>query len=256
MADPEPGGYDTIAGVYEFLVPDALLTPHGSAEAFAPHVAVGDRVLDCACGTGTLAVGLALRGHDVVATDASAGMVARTEHLAAEHGARLDASVCLWEELPDRGWNEAFDVVFCVGNSLPHAVGRAGRRAALHAMAGCLRAGGRLVVTSRTWEQVRAAGSRLQVAERLVERDGRRGLPIYTWTIPERWDEPHGFDVAVALVGEDGSVETFRERFAFWPFREVQLREDLRDAGLEPEGRGVPADKAGRYLVTARRRGR
>jgi SAM-dependent methyltransferase len=254
VAEPESAGYDTIAGVYAYLVPDDLLTPQGSAEAFAQHVAEGDRVLDCACGTGTLAVGLALRGHAVVATDASAGMVACTEALADEHGARLQASVCAWAQLPDRGWNGAFDVVFCVGNSLPHAVGRAGRRAALRAMAGCLRDDGRLVVTSRTWEQVRAAGSRLHVAERLVERDGRRGLPIYTWTIPASWDEPHSFEVAVALVAGDGAVTTHRERFAFWPFTEDELREDLRDAGLEPEGRGVPADKAGRYLVSARRR--
>lgn len=257
MAEAEPGSYDTIAGVYEFLVPDALLTPEGSADAFAPYVGPGARVLDCACGTGTLAVGLALRGHAVVATDASAAMVARTQRLAAEHGARVDASVCRWEELPARdAWAGVFDAVLCVGNSLPHAVGRAGRRAALRAMAGCLRPGGRLVVTSRTWEAVRAAGTRLQVGEALVERGGRRGLPIYAWTIPASWDEPHSFDVAVALIGDDGAVRTHRERFAFWPFREDELREDLRDAGCEPEGRGVPADKAGRYLVTGRRAGR
>lgn len=252
MAD---GAYDTIAGVYEYLVPDALLSPHGSAEAFAPHVEPGARVLDCACGTGTLAVGLALRGHEVVATDASAAMVARTARLAAANGVALDASVCTWNALPGRGWQETFDVVFCVGNSLPHAVGRGGRRAALHAMAGCLRAGGRLVVTSRTWEQVRAAGSRLQVGEQLVERAGRSALPIYAWTIPERWDEPHLFEVAVAFVARDGAVTTHRERFAFWPFTEDELREDLRDAGLEPQDASVPADKAGRYLVTARRPG-
>ena len=257
MAEPEPGGYDTIAAVYEFLVPDALLSPRGSADAFAQYVAPGARVLDCACGTGTLAVGLALRGHEVVATDASAAMVARTQRLADANGVRLDASVCRWEELASRGFRDAgFDVVFCVGNSLPHAVGRAGRRAALHAMAGCLRDGGRLVVTSRTWEEVRAAGSRLQVGEHLVERAGRRGLPVYAWTIPAGWDEPHSFDVAVVLIDRDGTVQTHRERFEFWPFREDELREDLRDAGLEPEGGGVPADKAGRYLVTARRRGR
>jgi len=246
-------GYDTLAGVYDFLVPDALLTPEGSADAFAEHVDRPARVLDCACGTGTLAVGLALRGCEVVATDASAAMVARTKRQAAEHDTHVDASVCAWEQIPDRGWGARFDVVFCVGNSLPHAVGRDGRRTALTAMASTLRAGGRLVLTSRTWEQVRADGSRLQVAEHLVERGGRRGLPIYSWTIPEGWDEPHFFDVAVAVMGDDGAVTAPRERFAFWPFTEEELHEDLRAAGLEPEGAGVPADKAARYLVTARR---
>jgi SAM-dependent methyltransferase len=247
------GTYDTLAGVYEYLVPDALLSPRGSAGAFAQYVEPGARVLDCACGTGTLAVGLALRGHEVAATDASAAMVQRSARLAAANGVALDVSVCTWDALAQRGWDETIDVVLCVGNSLPHAVGRDGRRAALHAMAGCLRAGGRLVVTSRTWEQVRAAGSRLQVAERLVERAGRRGLPIYAWTIPQRWDEPHVFEVAVAFVASDGAVSTHSERFAFWPFTEDELREDLRDAGLEPEGAAVAADKAGRYLMTARR---
>ncbi|HWI06175.1 MAG TPA: class I SAM-dependent methyltransferase [Solirubrobacteraceae bacterium] len=246
--------YDEIAAVYEFLVPDALLTPAGSAAAFAGHVEPGARVLDCACGTGTLAVGLALRGCDVVATDASREMVARTARLAEQHGAAIDASACTWEELAGRGWGGRFDVVLCVGNSLPHAAGREARRTALRAMAATLRRGGLLVVTSRAWEQVRAAGSRLQVAEQLVVRDGRRGLAIHSWAIPERWDEPHFFDVAVALVGDDGRVETHRERFAFWPFTEGQLREDLRAAGLEPLGGAQVADKAGRYLLTASRR--
>ena len=220
--------YDEIAAVYEFLVPDALLTPAGSAAAFAGHVEPGARVLDCACGTGTLAVGLALRGCDVVATDASREMVARTARLADQHGAASSSHV--------------------------HAAGREARRTALRAMAATLRRGGLLVVTSRAWEQVRAAGSRLQVAEQLVVRDGRRGLAIHSWAIPERWDEPHFFDVAVALVGDDGRVETHRERFAFWPFTEGQLREDLRAAGLEPLGGAQVADKAGRYLLTASRR--
>lgn len=244
--------YDTLADVYDWLVPDAVLTPQGSAAAFEAHVAPGARVLDCACGTGALAVGLALRGHAVVATDASPGMVRRTERLAAEHGVHVDSSACTWDALAGRGWEAAFDVVFCVGNSLAHAVGGDGRRAALRAMAGVLRPGGLLVLTSRTWEQVRAHGSRLEVGDRLVERDGGRGLAIYSWTIAERWHEPHAFDVAVALIGDDGAVTTRGEHVAFWPYTEAELREDLRSAGLEPSPAVAPAG-AERYLLTARR---
>ena len=60
----------------------------------------GARVLDCAAGTGPLAVGLALRGFDVVATDASEAMIARTRSLATERGVELPARVCTWEEPP------------------------------------------------------------------------------------------------------------------------------------------------------------
>ncbi|HSK98331.1 MAG TPA: class I SAM-dependent methyltransferase, partial [Euzebyales bacterium] len=152
------GSYDTLAGVYEWLTPESLATPQGAVDAFAGVVDLepGARVLDCAAGTGQLAVGLALRGHDVVASDASAGMVERTMALAAEHGVDLPAVVCEWESLPDQGWQGAFDAVFCVGNSLTHAGPTPRRRAALAAMAAVLRAGGLLVATSRNWELVRA----------------------------------------------------------------------------------------------------
>src|SRR3954467_6447084 len=59
--------YDSLAGVYEFLVPEALLSPEGSAAAFdavLEMLPADARVLDCACGIGTLAVGLALRGFE------------------------------------------------------------------------------------------------------------------------------------------------------------------------------------------------
>jgi 2-polyprenyl-3-methyl-5-hydroxy-6-metoxy-1,4-benzoquinol methylase len=68
--------YDGLADVYEWLVPDALLTPEGTVAAFGGSVSLprGGRVLDCACGIGQLAVGLALCGFDVVASDASPAM--------------------------------------------------------------------------------------------------------------------------------------------------------------------------------------
>ena len=90
---------------------------------FLPYiegVAPGARVLDCAAGTGPLAVGLAQRGFDVTATDASAGMVDRTRALAAANGAASTCASASGRTSATQGF-EPFDVVFCVGNSLAHA---------------------------------------------------------------------------------------------------------------------------------------
>jgi len=81
-------GYEALADVYEWLIPNPKLTPAGSVAASADLVESlprNARVLDCSCGTGQLAVGLGGIGLEVVASDASAGMVRRTQQLAAEH---------------------------------------------------------------------------------------------------------------------------------------------------------------------------
>jgi SAM-dependent methyltransferase len=245
--------YGTLAEVYDFLVPEELLTPDGNAAAFDGlyQLEPGARVLDCAAGTGTFAVGMALRGYDVTATDASEAMIARTRELAARHATDVDARVCAWEQLTGPA---SFDAVFCIGNSIPHAEGQAGRRRALAAMASVLRPGGLFVITSRNWEMQRDYGSHLAVSEQLVERDGVRALVARAWTIPEDWDAPHAMDVVVALIGDDGSVTPHGERLRCWAYRHETLDEDLRAAGLEPEN-STYEPEAGRYLVTARRRG-
>jgi predicted RNA methylase len=68
--------YQALPDVYEWLMPDAKLTPEGSVAAvddLVRSLPSGARVLDCSCGTGQLAVGLGRLGFDVVATDASPG---------------------------------------------------------------------------------------------------------------------------------------------------------------------------------------
>ena len=221
--------YDTLADVYDWLVPEALLEPEGSAAAFAPVVAelrAGARVLDCACGTGTLAVGLALRGFEVSASDASAAMVERTRALAAAHGVRVEARVRMWEELG----GGPFDAVFCVGNSITHA---RDRRAALAGMRGVVRDDGLLAVTSRTWERPHEEG------EEVVERGGRRARVRHTW-------HPGELEVAVTLDGA-----THAERLAYWPFTHEELQADLLAAGFEPVASTFSLE-APRYLVTSR----
>jgi SAM-dependent methyltransferase len=228
--------YGTLAEVYDFLVPEVLLSPEGSASVFDELLAelpAGARVLDCACGTGTLAVGLALRGFEVTASDASAEMVARTRALAAERDVALQTATRTWAELD----GERFDAVLCVGNSLTHAGGRAGRRTALDGMRRVSRDGALLVVTSRNWERPQAGG------DEVVERGGRRAAVRRIW----RGGEPPRLQIYVTL--DDGSI--YEEQLSYWPFTHGELDEDLRAAGFEPES-STWAPDAGRYVVTSR----
>ena len=246
-------GYDALAEVYEWLISDAKLTPAQFAAAYQDATRLlppNARVLDCSCGTGQLAVGLAGLGLQVVATDASAAMVRRTERLAEESGASLRTAQADWRELTDLFNDAGFDMVFCVGNSLHHAEGVGGRLTALGSMSRLLRPGGRLVLTSRNWELVRAAGSRLDVRDQLVRRNGRDALVIYRWEIAPHWEQEHHIEIAVAQVNADGSVLVRSELLSSWPYRYDDLRVELQRVGLRIENSTFDP-KGDEYVVVA-----
>ncbi len=230
--------YDELGEVYEWLISDAKLGPVDFAASFDDvlgPLSTDAHVLDCSCGTGQLAVGLASRGMEVAATDASEVMVRRTQELAQGFGAPVRALQAEWEELPDHFDDGTFDLVFCVGNSLHHAEGAGGRLAALESMARLLRPDGRLVLTSRRWELVRAMGSRLDIADRLIRRNGRDAVVIYRWEIAPRWEEEHHIEITIAQLDRDGSVIVRSELLSSWPFRHDELEANLRQIGLRTE---------------------
>ncbi|MCR6482510.1 class I SAM-dependent methyltransferase [Amycolatopsis sp. OK19-0408] len=231
-------GYDALAEVYEWLISDVKLAPADFAASFADVLDLlpaEAHVLDCSCGTGQLAVGLAGLGLRVVATDASEAMVRRTAELSGEFGASVRTVRADWEELPGHFDDFTFDAVFCVGNSLHHAVGARGRVAALESMSRLLRRGGHLVLTSRTWELVRARGSRLDIGDRIVRRNGRDAVVVYRWEIAPRWEEEHHIEIAIAEVEAAGSVLVRSELLSCWPYRYDELEAELRRVGLRVE---------------------
>ncbi|MDS0134820.1 MULTISPECIES: class I SAM-dependent methyltransferase [unclassified Amycolatopsis] len=246
-------GYDALAEVYEWLISEAKLAPAEFAASFEDVLGLlppNAHVLDCSCGTGQLAVGLAGLGMHVVATDASEAMVRRTAELSEEFKASVRTMQADWQELPDHFDDDTFDVVFCVGNSLHHAKGARGRVAALESMARLLRRGGRLVLTSRTWELVRARGSRLDIGDRLVRRNGRDAVVVYRWDIAPNWEDEHHIEIAIAEVDPAGSVRARSELLSSWPYRYEELEVELYRVGLRTELSTFSLD-AENYTVVA-----
>jgi SAM-dependent methyltransferase len=245
--------YNTLAEVYEWLISDAKVAPAEFAASFDDVLSLlppNAHVLDCSCGTGQLAVGLVGRGIQVVATDASDAMIRRTTELSEQFKTPVRTMRADWQELPDHFDDETFDMVFCVGNSLHHAEGATGRLAALESMSRLLRPGGRLVLTSRTWELVRAKGSRLDISDHLVRRNGRNAVVIYRWDIAPQWEDEHHIEIAIAQVDAAGSVLVRSELLSCWPYRYDQLTTELHQVGLQTES-STYNPEADNYMVVA-----
>ncbi|WP_338020292.1 class I SAM-dependent methyltransferase [Paenibacillus marchantiae] len=76
-------------------------------------------LLDCSCGIGTQAIGLAKYGYNVSATDVSPDSVKRAEKEAASRGVNINFGVADFRSL-DTDLTGVFDIVLSADNAIPH----------------------------------------------------------------------------------------------------------------------------------------
>jgi glycine/sarcosine N-methyltransferase len=159
MPGPEPS---SVVDFYDGLAPDYhLVYGDGWDDAVAGQGAALDAlirsarpaardVLDCSCGIGTQAIGLALRGYRVMGTDISGRSIERADAEARRLGADVAFGIADFQDL---GPVEAdFDAVISCDNALPHLLDDRDVVRALRAMGAKLRPGGLLVVSVRDYD--------------------------------------------------------------------------------------------------------
>ena len=246
--------YSTLAEDYHWLVPPgeakavSLLARHPDRlSAFGSDAAV----LDCACGVGSDAIALARAGYRVSASDGSEAMVAEARRLVDQAGVAVAALVCRWEDLPGC-FDQSFDVVLCLGNSISHLPSDAMVRA-FQGMGGVTRDRGLLVLNARNWEKLRRERPRLSAPDRVVARDGRRCVPLYIWSYADDWGAAHHVEI-VFVLDTAGRVTTRRHELTFWPFRVSDLRERLEAAGFAVVDDTYQADQDWYEVVAEHRR--
>jgi len=112
------------------------------------------------------------------------------------------------------------------------------------------RPGGHVVVDSRNWEKLHAERQIVQVADRVVARQGRRCVVLYAWEIPDRLGDEHIAHL-VFVFDNGGRLEPHEHQITFRPFTVSDLRERLELAGLREVD--TDFDDAGdRYAVVTK----
>lgn len=120
-------------------------------------------ILDSACGTAMHAIALAQLGHHLSAADLVTEMVAQGRLNAKAAGITIDLKTAGFGELKSKFGAQRFDLLLCLGNSLPHILTDADLVSAIEDFAACLRPGGMVLIQNRNFDAV------MQKKERWME---------------------------------------------------------------------------------------
>ena len=109
------------------------------------------RVLDCACGIGTQAIGLAALGYPVTASDISSEELKEAAARAAESHVEIHFENADFRALSET-FEEKYDIVIAMDNALPHMLTGSDLQAAVRSITGQIRPGGICVISIRDYD--------------------------------------------------------------------------------------------------------
>ncbi|MFE5893897.1 class I SAM-dependent methyltransferase [Streptomyces sp. NPDC056462] len=215
---PEPSVahfYDELADDYHLIYADWDASIRRQGDAL--DALIGQEraaVLDCSCGIGTQAIGLALRGHRVTGSDLSPRAAARAALEAARRGLHLRTAVADMRRLPFS--DGQFDTVVCADNSLPHLLTERDVHAALAEMRRVLRPAGLLLVSTRPYDDLvrdRPASTPPQVHQVADAEGGERTVTFQLW----HWHDGEHYDLEhFQLLPANGHWRVRVRRTTYW----------------------------------------
>jgi SAM-dependent methyltransferase len=205
------------------------------------------KILDCACGIGTQALGFAALGHHVVASDLSPQAVARARLEAGRRGLPITFHVSDMTSLAEIQDSD-FDVVAALDNALPHlSNGQLPR--ALTAMSSKLRPGGLFLASTRDYDTLILKKPHMD-GPVFYGREGERRIvhQVWDWIDDARYTLHHYITVQ---SGQDWSAHHFVSEYRC--VLRDELTAGLKSAGFQTVQWLTPAE-SGYYqpLVVAR----
>jgi SAM-dependent methyltransferase len=225
--------YDRLAPLYHLIFTDWDASIERQADQISTLIherwGAGARsVLDVSCGIGTQAIGLALSGFAVTASDLSAGAVGRAEAEAQSRGLEIGFSVADMRSAHDHHGRQ-FDVVISCDNSIPHLLTDADILTALRQMCACTRPGGGCLITVRDYDrEERGTG--------IVKPYGVREAGGVRYVIFQVWDfDGEVYDLAMYFVADDrspGPLPTQVMRSRYYAIGTGRLQDLMRQAGF------------------------
>jgi|SRR5271156_914447 len=205
------------------------------------------KVLDCACGIGTQALGFATFGHRVVASDLSRAAVNRARREAESRGLNISFQVSdmtSLKEIADRD----FDVVAALDNALPHLTSNQ-LVCAIKAVGSKLKSNGLFLASIRDYDALILQRPTIQQPA-FYGTDGKRRIVHQVWD----WIDQTRYTLHLFITTQSDQAWTSRHFVSeYRALQRSELSKVLQSAGFQDVRWLMPAE-SGFYqpLVLAR----
>ena len=221
--------YDNLASQYDKLFQDWQATTGEQAEILE-RIFAGEgfdrtaRILDCACGIGTQAIGLAAAGYTVTASDISDAELAEAAKRAKQNGVDFRLAHADFRALEEI-FSEQFDIVIAMDNALPHMLSADALESAARSMTDRIAPGGLFVASIRDYDAI--LGEKPPYSPPYIHKtDKGQRVSFQTWD----WDGDH-YKLTQYIIDDEGVLQTGKFQCEYRAVRREELTRLLRSAG-------------------------
>ena len=193
------------------------------------------RVLDCACGIGTQAIGLAALGYRVTASDYSNGALTEARSRAAANGVSLRFAHADFRALAEV-FTEQFDIVIAMDNALPHMRTADALQAAVKSIIAQTAPGGIFVASIRDYDAVLAERP-AYTAPYIHQTDKGQRVSFQTWV----W-EGDVYHLTQYIIDDEGDLGVRKFDCSYRAVRRAELTDLLAACGCSAVAWIFPAE--------------
>ena len=244
--------YDNMATQYDKLFLDWQATTQEQAVILdrifrANGFSTDNAVLDCACGIGTQAIGLAALGYRVTASDISEGELLEARMRAAQRGVSIDFARADFCALGDT-FTRPFDIIIAMDDALPHMLSKESLGVAIKSITGQIAKGGMFVASIRDYDALLKDKPPYSPPYIHKTENGQR-VSFQTWT----WNDDH-YTLVQYIIDDEGTLQISKFQCEYRATKRQELTDLLLANGCK-EVKWLFTDETGFYqpIVIARK---
>ena len=223
--------YDNLATQYDKLFFDWQATTQEQAEILERIIVSNGfdntaHILDCACGIGTQAIGLAKIGYNVVGTDISIGELTEAKERAVKNNVNIRFEYADFRELSNT-FTEQFDIIIAMDNALPHMLNENDLKSAIKSIVNQIKNDGIFIASIRDYDALLTEKPSYTAPYIHKTEKGQR-VSFQTW----KWFDDN-YKLIQYIICDDDTLQVSKFECEYRATRREELTKLFRENGCK-----------------------